>query len=208
MKQGLSGVTAPTAMGSSWLLLPVRTKSQSQHSHLMAEHRILQRVSSSSAQLPRPRQQQTIDLSDLGLAQHPIAGRRDLRDLVRPARADDGCGHLGAAQRPGDRELAHAPPVPRGDGAQRLDQRQVGRLAPDRGSDRSCGAHRRRASAAMRARELAGQQARRHRAVDDDADVVGGAERQQLGFDPLIQQAVRRLQRRDGMDRPGRAASG
>ena len=55
------------------------------------------------------------------------------------------------------------------------------------------------------ARELAGQQAGCHRAVDDDPDVVGGAERQQLGFDPLIQHAVRRLQRSDGMDRLGAA---
>ena len=142
--------------------------------------------------------QQLLDRGDRVRRQIDVAGSDRLLNLLRVAGAGNGAGHRRVAQHPGQHQLRHADPETRRDRAQAVDELQVLRqlrlleervpAAPVVLAERG----------GALARERAGQQARLHRAVGDDADAVGRAPRQDLGLDLALQHAVGRLQRRDG----------
>src|SRR5450631_2279554 len=54
-----------------------------------------------------------------------VGGSRDAADLVGAADADDGAGHGGIRQSPGDGDFARRRATALSDGSQRLDQSQV-----------------------------------------------------------------------------------
>src|SRR5262249_18951516 len=66
-----------------------------------------------------------LDLRDLRIGQRPAHRPHVLLDLRGVTRSDDGPGHGGQAQRPGDGELADRLTVPPGEGAQALDEREM-----------------------------------------------------------------------------------
>ena len=124
-------------------------------------------------------------------------------DLVGATCADNGCGHFGTPQSPGDCQLSHALAASLCDRCELIDQLEV------RAQLRFL---KLRIVASMivagqvidpLASHLPGQQTFLHRTVDDDSDVIGRAVRQQLRFDAAHEHAVGRLERcdrRDGLD--------
>ena len=106
-------------------------------------------------------------------------------------------------QHPRNRHFARGPSVPRADTPQHLHQRQVLRqprllelhvVAPPIGC---------RQRIDPLARHRPGEQSRQHRRVDEHANVVLLAVRQQLALDIAPEQRVRRLQARHRRNRPG-----
>ena len=117
-------------------------------------------------------------------------------DLVRPPGAYDSGGHLGPPEHPGNGQLGKRQVVALGDGLQTIDQGEV--RVEGRRPELDVPAPPVVCSQPGKAGfgEFAGQKTAYHRAVDDHADVIFGAVRQQGILDAAPQHAVGRLERR------------
>ena len=129
-----------------------------------------------------------------------VGGSGDAADLVGAADADDGAGHGGIRQSPGDGDFARRCATALADGSERLDQAQVmsehwllevrAVLAPIalRESSDPLPGH------------GATQHSGGHGGIDDDADAVPQREGENRGFNIPRQKRVGRLEGGDGSD--------
>src|SRR5262245_6325499 len=141
------------------------------------------------------------ELGDVVVGELEVRGDDDRVDLVRPAEAGDRAVDGRAAQRPRDGHRAGLDAVARRDPLQPLDQLEVAReLRLPEAVAAPAPVVLGQALDAL-AGHLPGQEARGHRRVDDHADPVLFAVRQDLRLDLAVEQRVRGLQRLDHRDR-------
>src|SRR6185503_4306360 len=134
-----------------------------------------------------------------------VGRRQDRLDLIGPPEAHDRAVHGRVAKRPRDRHRTRRGAVALSDALQPLDELEAPREV------RLPEALAAPAPVVVRqpldplARHLPGQHPGGHRRVDDHADPLALAERQDLVLDLTVEQRVRRLQRLDRRDRLGAA---
>ena len=141
---------------------------------------------------------ESFNLVDIILVEVKVAGTHDSLCLLRIAGADDGSGHGGMAQRPGDCDFTDRTVVSIRHRTQTLDQRQIVRNIRFRKVGMPPPPVVRGQTGRALASHSAGQQTGSHRGINDDANALTQAVGQNLVFDLTVYQRIPRLQRSYG----------